>query len=154
MEIYEVPTLTALEIKESCQGRSNHRAERDALHKFAESSDKVRLEHFASIVARSGCRSELRGSDGPSNEISKMIEIEPVMGADLLTIDLKISIRYPTAKTADGKSHIKSIEAKFSTTDGFYTLLGSWKPTGKPKYETTNLEHLIFIRAIMQKGND
>lgn len=134
LEVFEAPTLTAIEIVNSCTDHAIHTSERNALlqAKKAGQPKSIGLS-FLTLIARPG---ERAGSQ--SDTLSA--EIEALLGADDKTVDLQLAI------------DIGSIEKNTYTTsitcqsDNFY-LIGSWKNN-----EGQDRTYLLFIRPVINKA--
>ena len=149
LEIYSVPALTAIEITDSCRGRSVHNAERNFLFSLAKRDSSV-LEFFSHAVARSGSRTRISMGHWLLEDTGPILEFDPVLGADNETIDLNLSFTYPSAPRKDGVSHDKEVSSQLTAIDGNYYLLSSWRPSGKLEHVEKDLMHLVFFKATIQ----
>jgi len=93
--------------------------------------------------------------DWEIRQVGTIFEVDPVLGADGYTMDLSMMLEHHTAAPETEPLHINSpplfhskrLTTQLALISGSYTLLGSWKPTGKPEYEDNDLMHLIFVTA-------
>jgi hypothetical protein len=102
--------------------------------------------------------------------VGTILEVDPVIGADDVTIDLNFSVEHHTAPptmhsitvASPDKGtqftavqmpefHCKRITTSITTYDGTTKLIGAWRPTGKPEYAEQKVMHLVFLRAAIQK---
>jgi len=129
-EIYEMPSLTALDVLESAAPEGDHTAERNAVRK-AVGQGGIRLVNATSIIARSGQRAKIEDSydfplplsktssnekedengDKPDWEIRQvgtLFEVDPVLGSDNFTIDLNFSLEHHTAPPEQSRTNSRS----------------------------------------------
>ncbi|MFK5924928.1 MAG: hypothetical protein QM496_22335 [Verrucomicrobiota bacterium] len=119
-EIYELPMPLALELVESCEGESDHSAERNAVRQLMKDGG-AKLVALTSVISRSGQRSKIiDGNEVPflenvpskdndnsetndknftigSRPVGTLLEVDPVLGADNWTIDLSLQLEHHTA---------------------------------------------------------
>ncbi|NOY00141.1 MAG: hypothetical protein GXP30_10465 [Verrucomicrobia bacterium] len=180
VEIYELPATLAMEAIESAAPEGRHNAERDAILK-AVGRGPVRLVNTITMMVRSGQRAKVEdvveyymehspnesageeqasGSDHPWDvrQVGTILEVDPIIGADGITIDLSLSLEHHTAlpetTLVNGLPalafHFKKTTTSFVLLSGSYTLLTSWRPTGKPEYLENDLMHVVFVTANIQ----
>lgn len=99
-----------------------------------------------------------------TGQVGTVIEFDPVLSADEVTIDLNLSFRYDFAPprissgTGDNSKPIPLSQlttefhkAKFNcqTTliGGTMRLLGTWEPEGAPRFEHSDLRQAVFLKA-------
>ena len=185
-EIYELPAPQALKVVNSAASFGIHNPERDALVSLVKRGD-VQLVSAISTIGQSGTIATVKdtqqiqvfagweenGSPKYDTQIfGTILKVDPVLGADYLTIDLNLELEHDTAppemiekvvtspKTGQQLPvsipafHRQKITTQLSLTDGDYVLIGNWKPTGDDKYSEKNLVHLIFIHAHVRPSYD
>ena len=88
-----------------------------------------------------------------------ILEVEPNIDADGVTLSINIALEHHTAEPVFAELvegikspafHAKKIQTNCTLFAGDYTILGTWKPTGKPDYEQSDLRHLVFLTANIQ----
>ncbi len=118
-EIYELPTNLALELLESCEGQSDHTAERIAVRQLVKKGG-AKLVALPSVISRSGQRSKISSTyevpflentpqetekkdEKTANEASigvrpvgTILEADPVLGADQWTLDISFKLEHHT----------------------------------------------------------
>ncbi|MCB1088473.1 MAG: hypothetical protein KDM63_15655 [Verrucomicrobiae bacterium] len=98
-------------------------------------------------------------------EVGTIFEVDPVLSDDRRTVDLKLSFEHHSAPptlamttvTLPGGSqpvevatpvfHAKKIVTQLSMKFGETRLLGLWRPTGKPEFESRDVMHVAFLMA-------
>lgn len=182
VEIFELPTLQALELIESCMVEGDHTPERNAVLKLVKEGH-ARLVAMPTILARSGQRSQLISADdviypvevytddeGEGNgfiteerQVGTILTVDAVLDLDHETIELNLDLEHHTAlpemKPLTKGVEIPQFHSKKITTviiirKGDYLLIGSWKPTGKPEHAEKDLSHVIFVTANVQAVGD
>jgi len=120
VEIYELSMTHAQELLESCEGQSDHTAERNAVRQLVKEGG-AKLIALPSVISRSGQRSKIvdayeipyleqvgikseNGEEKPKQEsmfgsrpVGTILEVDPVLGADNWTIDLNFTLEHHTA---------------------------------------------------------
>ncbi|MCF6311163.1 MAG: type II and III secretion system protein [Verrucomicrobiales bacterium] len=98
-----------------------------------------------------------------SRPVGTLFEVDPVLGADNWTIDLSFQLEHHTGppefidvsdQLKTPVFHNKEITTQVTLLKESYLLIGTWKPTGKPEYENSDLMHVIFLTANVQNTRD
>jgi len=180
VEIYELPATLAMEAIESAAPEGRHNAERNAISKavglgpirlvntisvMVRSGQRAKvedvIEFYVKLSPNESPNEKQTNGDDQAREVRQVgtiIEVDPVIGADNTTIDLNLSLEHHTAPpetiSVNGLPvlafHSKKATANFVLLSGSYTLLASWRPTGKPEYGENDLMHVVFVTANIQ----
>ncbi len=95
--------------------------------------------------------------------VGTILEVDSVLGVDEWAIDLSLNLQHHTGppefisindQIEIPQFHNKEITAQVTLSSGSYILIGSWKPTGKPEYENSELMHVVFLTANVQGLRD
>jgi hypothetical protein len=181
LEIYEMSKLQALQLQESSAAEGDHTPERAAALD-AVRNDSAKLVTTVSLTTTIGQRAKLvdavdffypckvplpaegKDTEQPtgfdSREVGTILEVEPNLNADGITINLNIDVEHHTAEPemgtvidglAEPKFHAKSIQTNIELGDGNYVLLGSWTPTGTPENVDRQVAQVVFVTASLQQ---
>lgn len=100
--------------------------------------------------------------------VGTQLEIDPVIGPDGQTLDLNVNLEFhtapPTVKIervrfpdADRETEVEVAEfhavthtAQMMMLAGQVKLLGAWRPTGKPEFESSDAMQVAFLKADIQ----
>ena len=99
-----------------------------------------------------------------------MLEVDPIIGADDVTVDLNVFLEHHTAPptmhpitlASPDKGtvlttvempefHCKRLTTQMTMRANTVKLIGAWRPTGKPELENSQLMQVAFLRVAMQK---
>ena len=184
VEIYRLPALLVLELQDSSIRQADHAPERDAVLKLVKKG-QARLITSLSLECRSGQRAKFvdgkeyrfidhyewqKDSDTvlPVFEerlIGTIFEIDPVLGADNITIDLSFSLEHHTAPPEHELTqirlpesdnniefslpvfHCKTIITQITIRSGTTQIVGTFRPSGKPEYKQEDLMDIVFLKS-------
>jgi len=152
-EFYRVPIATALTVVESAQAMGDHTPERDALRKSWKEGG-ASLIAVPTVVCRSGQRAVVSAGFGRSEETGESpgaeshtlceFEVDPVLGADSLTIDVGLRVALGSRR-AEGLQ--RKLETQVVILDQQWALAGAWS------VESETI--LVFFTASIQSvGGD
>ncbi len=180
VEIYELPATLAMQAIESAAPEGRHNAERNAIYKavgrgsvrlvntitmMVRSGQRAKVEDVIEYYVKlspneSSGEEPSKGSEQTweVRQVGTILEVDPLIGSDNTTIDLNLSLEHHTALPetilVNGSSvlafHFKKTITNFVLLSGSYTLLSSWRPTGKPEYGENDLMHVAFVTANIQ----
>ena len=180
VEIYELPARLAMEAIESAAPEGRHNAERNAIYRavglgsvrlvntitmMVRSGQRAKVEDVIELYVKYSTNESPSEEQGDGNaeaeevrQVGTILEVDPIIGSDNTTIDLSLSLVHHTAPpetiSVDGKPvlayHCKKTTSNFVLLSGSYTLLASWRPTGKPEYRENDLMQIAFVTANIQ----
>ncbi len=177
VEIYELPSEQVLQLMASAQSEGEHSPERNAaLNAVRQGNGKLIASPL--VLCRNGLRSKLDSSvqfssslkpavvdDNTDDDVvagGTTLEVDVVLGPNEYVVDLNMEIIHYTGQAnqlSGGNSdddsrlllHRKTITTQFTLHDGNYILIGNWKPTGDPRFEKSDLTHVVFVTASIQR---
>ncbi len=192
VEVYQMPLNLALRfLRESVSGNSDGAIWEKIRRAAEDENDPVEAVTALYLHARSGRRAktedksefiyptEIEWNESKqaiipgafeTRDVGSMLEVDPVIGADQVTIDLNFEFEHHTAPptmhpitiaSPDQNAkltvvempefHSKRVNTQITMRAGGTKLIGTWRPTGKPEYEKSKLMHLVFLRTALQK---
>jgi len=192
VEIYQMPMLEAFRIQRQTSSSDDDTAVFREVQKLAEeSASSVTPVISVSLESRSGQRSKVELVDEfiyptevdwstdkqafvpaafETRHYGTIFEVDPVIGADDVTIDINLFLEHHTAPptlhpitlASPSKGielttvqmpefHTKRITTSMSMRTNTSRLIGVWKPTGKPEFENAQIMQVAFLRVAVQK---
>lgn len=192
LEIFQMPLSEALRLQRLSESSADNTQLWHQVRRAAEDpNDPTEAVTSISVHARSGQRAKAENQSEfiyptetdwskekeaiipaafETRNVGTILEVDPVIGADDVTIDLNFALEHHTAPptmhpitiASPDKGtelttvqmpefHCKRITTQITTYDGTTQLIGAWRPTGKPEYETSKIMQVAFLRAVIQK---
>jgi len=192
IEIFQMPILEAFRIQRLTTSSDDDTTVFREVQKLAENpASAVTPVTIVSLECRSGQRSKAELIDEfiyptevdwsadkqafvpaafETRNYGTIFEVDPVIGADDVTIDINLFFEHHTAPPtmhpitlASPKKgielttvqmpefHSKRITTSMSMRTNTSRLIGVWKPTGKPEFENSQIMQVAFLRVAVQK---
>lgn len=103
-----------------------------------------------------------------TREVGTILAVDPTLNKDGQIVDLAFAFEHHSAAPEQKKVkvaipgtdqtmevttpvfHAKKITSKLSLADGAVRIIGVWRPTGKPEFETEDLMHIAFLKMDLQ----
>ena len=192
VEIFQMPLHEAMRMQRLAESSADNTKVWDQVRRAAEDpNDPTEAVTSVSLHARSGQRAKTEDQSEfiypteidwskekeaivpaafETRNVGTILEVDPVIGADDVTIDLNFAFEHHTAPptmhainiASPDKGteltavqmpefHCKRITTQITAYDGTTQLIGVWRPTGKPEYQTSKIMQLAFLRVAIQK---